>query len=249
VVIGDRQVQQIDHFSPLKKHLQHLGSSVVRWASETNVPDTVSGFRALSRDAALRTFVTTEFSYTVESLIQAGKRRLTIVTVPVRTNPTPRPSKLHRGNWNFIKRQSAIIVRTYARYEPLKVFSYVAGVLFAAGTLLLLRAGYVFVGRRLWELEASNDQALQVGSMLVVIALLTFFIGLLADLVGGLRRITEELLYRVRAAQVADEAWQHSVTSRLDNLEDALDAAGMERAVSEDSLEHSSTVPRGRRPG
>lgn len=219
IVIGDRQVGQIEHFSPLKKALQRVGSSVVRWASETNVPDTVSGFRALSREAALRTFVTTDFSYTVEALIQAGKRRLTIAAVPIRTNYVNRPSRLHRGNWNFIKHQGAIIARTYATYEPLKVFSYIAAALFVPGALLLLRAAYIFIARN-FGLVASNDQALLVGSVLVVMALVTFLIGLLADLVGGVRRVQQELLYRVRSMQVEDDAWRRAVGERLGALEE-----------------------------
>lgn len=219
VVIGDRQVQSIEHFSPLKKWLQHIGSSVVRWASDTDVPDTVSGFRALSREAALRTFVTTEFSYTVESLIQAGKRRLTVVTVPIRTNPMLRPSKLHKGNWNFVKQQAAIIVRTYTRYEPLKVFSYLGGGFLVVGLLFLLRAAYVFLGRRFFDVAASNEQALLVGSTLVVLAVLIFLIGLLADWVGTVRRLAEEVLYRVRTAHVSDEAWRRAIAARLEELE------------------------------
>jgi len=219
IVIGDRQVGQIEHFSPLKKALQHVGSSVVRWASETDVPDTVSGFRALSREAALRTFVTTDFSYTVEALIQAGKRRLTIAAVPIRTNYVNRPSRLHRGNWNFIKHQGAIIARTYATYEPLKVFSYIAAALFVPGALLLLRAAYIFIARN-FGLVASNDQALLVGGVLVVMALVTFLIGLLADLVGGVRRVQQELLYRVRSMQVEDDAWRRAVDGRLGALEE-----------------------------
>jgi glycosyltransferase involved in cell wall biosynthesis len=219
IVIGDRQVGQIEHFSPLKKALQRVGSSVVRWASETDVPDTVSGFRALSREAALRTFVTTDFSYTVEALIQAGKRRLTIAAVPIRTNYVNRPSRLHRGNWNFIKHQGAIIARTYATYEPLKVFSYIAAALFVPGALLLLRAAYIFIARN-FGLVASNDQALLVGGVLVVMALVTFLIGLLADLVGGVRRVQQELLYRVRSMQVEDDAWRRAVDERLGALEE-----------------------------
>jgi len=221
IVIGDRQVQSLEHFSPLKKALQHVGSQVVRWASETTVPDTVSGFRALSREAALRTFVTTDFSYTVENLIQAGKRRLTIVAVPIRTNYVARPSRLHRGNWNFIKRQAAIIARTYTAYEPLKVFSYIALALFVPGALLLLRAAYVFIGRNFGVVEGENVQSLVAGAVLVVMALITFLIGLLADRVGGVRRVQEEILYRVRAMQVEDEAWRRDVTGRLDTLERA----------------------------
>lgn len=220
IVVGDRQVQSLEHFSPLKKALQHLGSQVVRWASETQVPDTVSGFRALSREAALRTFVTTDFSYTVENLIQAGKRRLTIVAVPIRTNYVGRPSRLHRGNWNFIKRQAAIIARTYTAYEPLKVFSYIALAFFIPGALFLLRAAYVYIGRS-FGLVADNLQSLQVGSLLVMMALITFLIGLLADRVGGVRRVQEEVLYRVRAMQVEDEAWRRQMAARLDALERA----------------------------
>jgi glycosyltransferase involved in cell wall biosynthesis len=221
VVIGDRQVEQIEHFSPLKKGLQQLGSSVVRWASDTNVPDTVSGFRALSREAALRTFVTTDFSYTVENLIQAGKLRLTVATVPIRTNTVNRPSKLHRGNWHFIKRQGAIIARTYATYEPLKTFSYIAAGFFLVSMALLARAAYVFIGRRLeWmELEASNYQSLMVGSVLLVMALVAFLIGLLADRVGGVRRLVEEMLYRVRAVQVTTEERHRELLTRLERLE------------------------------
>lgn len=219
IVIGDRQVQSIDHFSPLKKSLQQIGSSVVRWASDTDVPDTVSGFRALSREAALRTFVTTEFSYTVENLIQAGKRRLTIATVPICTNPVRRESKLHRGNWHFIKRQAAIIARSYATYEPLKTFSSIAGVFLVGGALFLARAAYVFVGRRFEVLEGTNYQALQMGTTLLIIAFFIFLFGLLADRIGGAQRLLEEVLYRVRSSQVADEEWRRSITARIEHLE------------------------------
>ncbi len=243
-VIGDRQVQHIEHFSPLKRRLQSLGSSVVRWASETDVPDTVSGFRAISREAALRTFVTTDFSYTVENLIQAGKRRLIVTTVPIRTNAVKRPSKLHKGSWHFIKRQAAIIVRTYATYEPLKTFSYIAGVFLMLGMVLLGRAGYVFIGRRLEVVQASNDQSLLVGSMLVILAATTFLIGLLADRVGGVRRLEEEVLYRVRAMQVTDTAWRRTITTRLDQVETHLYSSAYDpirshaHHVDEQQLEH-----------
>lgn len=223
IVIGDRQVHNIRHFSPIKKGLQYIGSSIVRWASDTDIPDTVSGFRALSREAALRTFVTTEFSYTVENLIQAGKRRLTIVAVPISTNFTRRPSKLHRGNWHFIKRQAAIIARSYATYEPLRTFTYIAAGFFLVGGAFLARAAYVFIGRRFGVVEAANEQSLIVGSVLVLMALVAFLIGLLADRVGGVQRLEEELLYRVRAMQVSEEEWRRSVTSRLDIIETQLE--------------------------
>lgn len=227
IVVGDRQVHTIKHFSPIKRSLQHVGSAVVRWASDTTVPDTVSGFRALSREAALRTFVTTEFSYTVENLIQAGKRRLTIVAVPVKTNAVRRPSKLHRGNWHFIKRQAAIIARSYATYEPLKTFSYIAAAFFTVGMLFLFRAAFVFFARRLELFEGTNEQSLLVGSVLILIATFAFLIGLVADRVGGVQRLDEEILYRVRSMQVSDEEWRRTIASRLDRLE---------QVVGEDSI-------------
>lgn len=229
VVIGDRQVGSVEHFSPIKKALQHVGSGVVRWASATDVPDTVSGFRALSREAALRLFVTTDFSYTVENLIQAGKKGLTVTTIPITINHVQRPSRLHRGNWNFIKQQAAIIARTYTTYEPLKTFSYIAAVFFGLALLALGRAAYVFVGRRLgWfgESSLSNDQALLVGGVLVVLALITFLIGILADRVGGLRRMEEEILYRIRTDQAATDAWRRQVAARLERLERELASGG-----------------------
>lgn len=230
VVIGDRQIGSIEHFSALKKALQHVGSGVVRWASETDVPDTVSGFRAISREAALRLFVTTDFSYTVENLIQAGKKGLTVTTVPIAINQVERPSRLHQGNWNFIKRQAATIARTYTTYEPLKTFSYIAAAFALLGVLALGRATYVFVGRRLeWFAQSqSNDQALLVGAVLMVLAVLIFLMGLLADRVGGVRRLVEEVLYRLRGGQVGDEEWRRQINARLDAIEQKIEKSAEE---------------------
>jgi len=201
MVVGDRQVQQLEHFSPLKKFLQYVGSGVVRWASGTDVPDTVSGFRALSREAALRTFVTSDFSYTIEVLIQAGKRKLAIQHVPIRTNIVTRESRLFTNNWNFIKRQAATIARTYATYEPLKSFSYLASPFLLIGVILLGRAAYVYVGRY-FGLVATNDQALAVGSTALILGFIIFLFGVIADRIGGVRRVEEEVLYRLRKAEI-----------------------------------------------
>ena len=203
IVVGDRQTGTLGHFTGRKKMLQRLGSSVVRWASETEVPDTVSGFRALSREAALRIFVTTDFSYTVESLIQAGKRRLTVAHVPVSANPT-RPSRLHRGNWNFVKRQAGTIIRTYATYEPFKTFTYLAAPWLVLGALLLLRAAYIFFGRRYFGISGDNTQALILGIGSLIMGFIIFLFGLIADRIGGNRRLLEELLYRQRRAELED---------------------------------------------
>ncbi len=219
IVIGNRQTADLDHFTAQKKLLQKLGSGVVRWASGTDVPDAVSGFRALSREAALRIFVTSDFSYTIESLIQAGKRRLIVTDVPVGASPT-RPSKLHRGNWNFVKRQSSTIVRTYATYEPLRTFFYIALPFLLAGLGFLMRASYVFIARRSPQLfgtvRADNTQALILGGVLMVIGFLVFLIGLLADRIGGNRRLLEELLYRQRRAELGHAPSAATSNSRED---------------------------------
>jgi len=229
-VIGDRQVDSLAHFSPLKKALQAIGSGVVRWASDTEVSDAVSGFRALSREAALRIFVTSDFSYTVENLIQAGKKRLTVATIPIATNPVQRPSKLHRGNWDFVKQQAATIVRTYVTYEPLKTFSYIAAPFLLIGAVLLGRAVYVYIARS-FGLVASNDQALIGGGVALILGFVIFLFGILADRIGGLRRVSEEVLYRARAREVADEEWRRTISARLDQLEQALleDSLGLDR--------------------
>jgi glycosyltransferase involved in cell wall biosynthesis len=220
LVIGDRQVQNVEHFSPFKKAMQALGSGVVRWASGTDVPDTVSGFRALSREAALRTFVTTDFSYTVENIIQAGKRRLSITAVPITTNRVDRPSRLHQGNWNFMKRQAATIARTYATYEPLKTFSYLAIPFFVASVLFLGRAFYIFVMRQLVNnFPETNEQSLAVGGTALVVGFVIFMFGIVADRIGGLRRLEDEILYRIRAEQVINERWRRELDQRLTQIE------------------------------
>ena len=126
MVIGDRQVSTIDHFSPLKKRMLALGSWMVRNVSGTEVPDAVSGFRAYSREAALRFTILTRYSYTLETIIQAGKLGLGVLSIPVTTNPPTRPSRLQRSMWHFIKAQAGTILRLYAFYEPLRTFSYIA---------------------------------------------------------------------------------------------------------------------------
>ena len=199
IVVGNRQVQQVPHFSPFKRALEKLGSWVVRQASGAAVPDAPSGFRAYRREAALRLFVMTDFSYTIDNLIQAGRRGLVVSHIPIRTNPT-RPSRLYRGNWNFVKRQAATIVRAYATYEPLKTFFYlslpfllVSGVLLARLAILFIRNGFLLPG---------NLQSLVVGFTSGIIGFLILIFGLLADRIGDNRRLMEEILYRLRAQEI-----------------------------------------------
>ena len=155
--------------------------------------------------------------------------------VPIRTNQT-RPSRLHSGNWNFVKRQASTIVRTYATYEPLKTFSYIAAPFLFLGIAFLLRAAYVFIGRRfLTGFTAENLQSLTLGTGFLVLGFIVFLIGLVADRIGGNRRMMEELLYRVRRAELEDIRWRHVIETRIDGLE-ALQDTGMvvQRARGED---------------
>ena len=209
IVVGDRCTGEVAHFSPLKKWLQRLGSAVVRWLSDTDVPDTVSGFRAMSRDAALRLNIVSGFSYTVEMLIQAGRKRMAVVSVPVATNKVTRPSRLFRSIPHFIQRSVATMLRIYAMYQPLKVFATLGIVLACLGAVPILRF--------LWFYATGDGeghiQSLVLGGMLVIIAFLSFLVGLVADLIGFNRQLIEMTLEKVRrielelgAAQDADRS-------------------------------------------
>lgn len=220
IVIGDRQVEQIEHFSGQKKLLQKVGSWVVRVASDTDVPDAPSGFRAYSREAALRLYVTSDFSYTAENLIQAGKRRLTITHVPIETNPETRPPRLHKGNWSFVKQQASTIVRTFTYFEPLRSFSYLAAPFFLVGLALLGRFFFVYLFGDAYQRLL---QSVTIGAALLVIGFLIFIVGLLADAVANHRRLTEELLYRVRSMD-SDERIEN-LTQRLEAVEHELTLA------------------------
>jgi len=200
IVVGNRQVGTIPHFSSVKKWLQGFGSWVVRTISGTNVPDTTSGFRAYSREAALRLNILSEFSYTLETLIQAAKIGLSIVSVPIKTNPPTRPSRLQRSMWHFIKAQASTILRIYAFYEPLRTFSYLAAPFLLSGLALLLRFVYSYLFTE-WE---SNRllQSVTIGTGLLLIGILILLFGIQADIAGKHRTLTQELLYRLRKLEL-----------------------------------------------
>jgi glycosyltransferase involved in cell wall biosynthesis len=196
MVIGDRNIAELRHMSWQKRQLQRLGSWVVRQVSSTSVPDTTSGFRAYTRDAALRMTIVSEFSYTLESIIQAGKRRMAIAHVPVATNARTRESRLFDSLFGYIKRSAATIVRIYAMYEPLKVFSYIGLSLFFVGFLLALRFLYNYVtdvafGPRFL-------QSLIFSAVFMIVGFQVLLIGLLADVISANRKLLEDLVYRVR---------------------------------------------------
>ena len=201
IVIGDRNIAEVRHMSWRKRQLQQLGSWVVRQVSSTSVPDTTSGFRAYTREAALKMTIVSEFSYTLESIIQAGKKRMAIAHVPVATNPRTRPSRLFDSLFSYIKRSAATIVRIYAMYEPLKVFTYIGLGVLGAGVAGFVRFLYYF-----FHNEASRHLAsLVVTSVLMIVGFQVILIGLLADVISGNRKLLEDLLYRVRQIELTGQ--------------------------------------------
>jgi hypothetical protein len=193
IVVGDRGSKTNPHFSFLKKGLQRLGSAVVRRVSGTKVPDAVSGFRAISREAALQLNIVSPFSYTIEMLIQAGAKRLSVASVPVGTNAKTRESRLFQSIPHFLRRSIATILRVYAMYQPLRVFCLIGGALIFVGALPIIRFLYFYA---LGD-GGGHIQSLVLGGVLTVIGFLTLLFGLLADLIGFNRRLIELTLQRV----------------------------------------------------
>jgi glycosyltransferase involved in cell wall biosynthesis len=197
IVIGDRNIAELEHMSWRKRQLQRLGSWAVRQVSNTSVPDTTSGFRAYTREAALRMTIVSEFSYTLESIIQAGKKRMAIAHVPVATNARTRESRLFDSLFSYVKRSAATIVRIYAMYEPLKVFTYLGLTVFAAGFVLGLRLVYYY-----WIGEAyAHVTSAIAAAVLMIVGFQVLVIGLLADVISGNRKLLEDLVYRIRVLE------------------------------------------------
>ncbi len=194
IVIGERPIDQTEHFSWQKKKFQHLGSWVVRIASGTDIPDAPSGFRAYSREAALRLNVVNEYTYTLETIIQAGHNKIAMTSVPVRTNAETRPSRLFSSMWKYMKRSATVITRSFVMYRPLKFFSIVGGILFLFGAVL---------GIRFLIFMAMGDgkghvQSLILTAILIMMGFQTITIGLLGDTIAANRKILEDVQYRVR---------------------------------------------------
>ena len=199
MVIGDRRVRDHEEFSPTKKFLQLWGSWLVRQASETDVPDTTSGFRAYNREAALRLNVVSRFSYTLETIIQAGKSDLAVAHVPVRTNPKTRDSRLFRSTGQYVKRSLATILRVYAMYEPLRICLWLGAIFGFAGAFLFARfAWYYFTQPG----PTGHVQSLIVGAAFLVFALQLVVLGVLGDLLRANRVLVERTLHRVRKVEL-----------------------------------------------
>jgi glycosyltransferase involved in cell wall biosynthesis len=209
IVVGDRGVGTLALFSPLKRRLQRLGSWVIGRASGLRTPDATSGFRALTRNAALRTLVLNEYSYTLETLIQAGAGRLAVEFVPITVNPQTRPSRLMRSIPHYIRNSSVTIVRAYSMYRPLRVFTVLGGCLVLLGTIPGLRFIYFYLSGD----PFGHVQSLILSAILIIVGFQALMFGLLADLVGFNRKIVEETNYRVRKLEfdlLQDRSEKHS---------------------------------------
>lgn len=194
IVIGARPIDQVQHWSPLKKKLQHFGSYVVRKASGTDIPDAPSGFRAYSREAAMHLNVINEYTYTLETIVQAGQSKIAMESVPVRTNEELRPSKLFNSMFGYVRRSMVTILRSYMMYKPMKFFGIIGGGVFALGTILGLRfLYYFFLGD-----GSGHIQSLILCSTLILLGSETIILGFLASLIAANRKIMEDIQYRVK---------------------------------------------------
>jgi glycosyltransferase involved in cell wall biosynthesis len=201
IVIADRQTHTIEHFSPVKKRLQRIGSRVVNLAADTDVPDAASGFRAYSREALLRLNPVTRFSYCTETIIQAGNKHLKIASIPVVVNPKTRESRLFRSTREHVMKSAATILRAYMMYRPLTFFTSLAGILFVAGLIPFVR----FLAL-LWFTSnnggtARHIQSLVIGSVIMIAAIITLALGVIADLIRINRTLIEDSLEQSKRAR------------------------------------------------
>ena len=194
IVIGERPIDKTEHFSPLKKKLQHFGSWTVRVASNTDIPDAPSGFRAYSREAAMRMNVVNEYTYTLETIVQAGRSKIAMISVPIRTNAELRPSRLFSSMFGYVKKSMVTIVRAFMMYKPLRFFSIIGGIIFLIGFLIGVRFLVFFV-----QGEGNGHvQSLILSSTLLLLGFETFIVGLQADIIAANRKILEDIQYRIK---------------------------------------------------
>lgn len=194
IVIGERPIDQTEHFSPLKKKLQHFGSWVVRKTSNSDIPDAPSGFRAYSREAAIRLNVTNEYTYTLETIVQAGREKIAMESVPIRTNAELRPSRLFNSMMGYVKKSMVTIVRAFMMYKPLKFFTILGLIPFLIGAAIGIRyIVFLCIGE-----AGGHIQSLILACILILMGFMTIIIGLQADIIAANRKIMEDIQYHVR---------------------------------------------------
>ena len=194
IVIGERPIDSTEHFSKMKKKLQHIGSKTVRIASGTDIPDAPSGFRAYSREAALRLNVINQYTYTLETIIQAGHNRIPMMSVPVRTNPELRKSRLFHSMFGYVKKSMVTILRSFLMYKPLKFFGVIGTIFCLLGTALGIRfIVYLCVGQ-----GSGHIQSLILVAIFMLTGVISYLIGLQADIIAANRKILEDVQYHAR---------------------------------------------------
>jgi glycosyltransferase involved in cell wall biosynthesis len=199
MVVGDRDVATVEHFSRVKVRLQKIGSAVVRRASETNIPDTTSGFRAYNREAAIQLQVVSRFTYTLETIIQAGKNLVAVDHVPIRTNPKTRESRLFPSMWSYVRRNGVSIFRVYSTYEPLRVFMAAAGIVGLIAAVIWIRFAWFYVV----EGEGKGHvQSLILGAVLFIAAVQLAALGIVGDILAASRVLQQRTLERVRRVEL-----------------------------------------------
>jgi glycosyltransferase involved in cell wall biosynthesis len=226
MVIGNRNPAALHHFSFPKRVLQWLGSWMVRQLSGTEIPDATSGFRAISRSGALKMNVLSDFTYTLETIIQAGKKQIAVAHVPVRVNPTPRPSRLFAGSSHYVRRSASTLVRIYALYEPFRTFNLLGGAMVAVGIAIGVRFLYSYVT----EGGAGHIQSLIFGAAMLIIGFITMLIGMLADLIGRNRQLSEEVLLRVRRLELRSGSSDNSARGATEPRRREQESAARRRA-------------------
>lgn len=201
IVIGERPIDNTEHFSPLKKKLQHIGSWTVRVASKSDIPDAPSGFRAYSREAAMRLNVVNQYTYTLETIVQAGHEKIAMTSVPIRTNAELRESRLFSSMFGYIKKSVVTIVRSFMMYKPLTFFGGIGLILFLIGMILGIRyLIFIFAG-----VPGGHVQSLILASTLMMMGFMTGVIGLQADIIAANRKILEDIQYHVRKIDYDNE--------------------------------------------
>lgn len=194
MVVGERPIDQTEHFSPLKKKLQHFGSWVVRKASKTSIPDAPSGFRAYSREAAMRMNVVNEYTYTLETIVQAGRNKMAITSVPIRTNGELRPSRLFNSMMGYVKKSMLTIIRAFLMYRPLMFFTTLGSIMGLIGGGIGIRfLCFWFSGS-----GAGHIQSLILASMMIILGVMTIIVGLQGDIIAANRKLLEDIQYHVR---------------------------------------------------
>jgi glycosyltransferase involved in cell wall biosynthesis len=197
IVIGDRQTHTIEHFSPIKKFFQHMGSTVVNKAAGTDLPDAASGFRAYSRSSLLRINIITQFSYCMETIIQAGNKHIPIASIKIKTNPKTRESRLFKSMWQHMYKSGSAIVRSFIMYRPYAIFINLGLVLLVAGLIPFIRYAVLFFS----DSQGNHIQSLLLGSVLLLASMIAFALSIIADLIRTNRVLLEDQLERIKEIQ------------------------------------------------